>query len=140
MLTTWLAALRTQAFPKNAGSKLRRHVCNPQVTSAILLAGLVAMLAMTNRWPSFQYGYLMLGQTDTESYRTIAQATPGFPREPLPYHHAQRFWVFWLIGVIAHKSLVSISSSVFGFSLSTIVTEIPLPELPSGTPQGSVLC
>jgi hypothetical protein len=80
----------------------------PRVTLAMLLVGTMAMVAVTNLWPNFEYGYLALGQTDTESYRAIAQAAPGVPEGLLPYHHAQRFWIYWLIGVIADISGFSI--------------------------------
>ena len=81
----------------------------PRITLAVLLIATMAAVAVTNLWPDFEYGYLTLGQTDTESYRAIAQAAPGVPEELLPYHHAQRFWIYWLIGVIADIS---------GFSLN----------------------
>jgi hypothetical protein len=35
---------------------------------------------------------------DASSYTAIAQAAPGFPTELLPHHHAQRFFVPWLLG------------------------------------------
>ncbi len=80
----------------------------PRITSALILAAVMGMIAVTNLWPSFEYGYLVLGQTDTESYRAIAQAAPGVALQPLPYHHAQRFWIYWLIGEIAHTSGLSL--------------------------------
>src|ERR1700734_3813267 len=96
-------------------------VFTPRVTLAILLFGIMALVVATNLWPSFEYDYQTLGQTDTESYRAIAQAAPGLPEGLFAYHHAQRFWLFWLIGIAANVSGFSIDllcrASVFIFLL-----------------------
>ncbi len=66
--------------------------------SIVLPVCMMAVLAVTNLWSGFNYGVSDLGQTDTASYRAIAMASPNIPREPIAYHHAQRFWLPWLLG------------------------------------------
>jgi hypothetical protein len=75
-----------------------------RVTLAIFMAGVLATIAVTNMWPDFVYDYFTLGQTDIESYRAIVHAAPERPEVVLPYHHAQRFWIYWLIGIVANVS------------------------------------
>lgn len=67
-----------------------------------VVAGLIAFLAATNRWLSWQAGYRLLLAHDESDYRAIAAAAPRFPTEKLQVQHAQRFAPHYVIGLLGH--------------------------------------
>jgi hypothetical protein len=68
----------------------------------LVAAGLIAFLAATNRWMSWQAGYRLLLAHDETDYRAIAVAAPRFPTTKLQVQHAQRFVPHYLIGLLGH--------------------------------------
>lgn len=66
-----------------------------------LLAGLLALLGLTNRWLSWERGIDVAGATDQLSYLEIVHAYPGLPDSPLADQHAQRWTVHWLVAALA---------------------------------------
>ena len=79
-----------------------------EVKIVILLATIMTLVVITNLWPDYHYAHDVWKQSDTASYRAIALAAPGIPAETVAYHHAQRFWLPWLLGIIAKSSGISL--------------------------------
>jgi hypothetical protein len=73
-----------------------------------ILAGLLALVAATNRWVSWGAGKKLVTGTDEGDYKTIALAAPHLPSGKLPDQHAQAFAPSYLVGVIAHALGVNV--------------------------------
>ncbi len=74
-------------------------------SSAALLAipaGLLALLAVTNRWMSWWTAYYQLKAWDEGNYRLMALAAPSLPSQKFPEQHAQRFAPQYVVGLIAN--------------------------------------
>lgn len=85
-----------------------------------LLVGLLLSIALTNRWFVTEPAQLSVQKFDAVSYWEIARAAPHFPQEihvlgrttsdslaRVPFHHAQRFFVPYFVGSIAHTAGIS---------------------------------
>lgn len=75
------------------------------------------LLLITNKWASFEEGATLLGQTDTLSFRTIAKAYPSFPSENIPFHHAQRFAIPFVLGGVSYVLQIELESVFKIFSI-----------------------
>jgi hypothetical protein len=61
--------------------------------------GWLAFVWATTHWYSWQQTIDLLFGSDAQEYETIAKAAPGFPDEPLPSQHANRFVPHYLVGL-----------------------------------------
>jgi hypothetical protein len=66
---------------------------------AILISGL--FLLASNRWMSWADGLRFMLFQDVGSYQAIAAAAPGLPAEPIPFHHAQRIFAPYVVGLLS---------------------------------------
>lgn len=64
-------------------------------------AGLLAILAATNRWEGWTAGWVLVQGHDEPIYKTIALAAPHLPPH-VPNQHAQEFPLVYLVGLAAH--------------------------------------
>lgn len=64
----------------------------------VLVAGLLAFLAATNRWLGWNGGFDLVQANDERAYLTMAHAFPGLPDVELANQHAQRWLVHWSVG------------------------------------------
>jgi hypothetical protein len=88
-----------------AGRAEQRRWSRRRITAPldwVILGGLLAFLAVTNRWVSWQAGYRLLEAHDELDYRAIALASPRLPTDKLQVQHAQRFVPHYLIGLLGH--------------------------------------
>lgn len=66
------------------------------------VAALLAFLAATNRWLSWNGAFALLLPHDETDYAAIARAVPGLPAgHAIQLQHGERFAFHWLIGVVA---------------------------------------
>jgi hypothetical protein len=63
---------------------------------------------------------------DAPSYMAIAQAAPGFPTELLPHHHAQRFFIPYILGLIGGTVGIDSLLMLKGASLLIILLNVAL--------------
>jgi hypothetical protein len=77
----------------------------------------VAILLVTNKWFNYDEAIRVMGADDTISYRAIAEAWPGLPSDPLPFHRAQRLAVPYVLGGIAGTLGCSLDSVFLGATL-----------------------
>lgn len=63
---------------------------------------------------------------DAPSYEVITKAAPGLPTELLPYHHAQRFVIPYVLGVVAKTAGLNEGAALTAASLSIILGNICL--------------
>jgi hypothetical protein len=84
-----------------------------------ILGGLLAFVAATNRWVSWQAGYQLLQAHDELDYRAIAVASPRLPTVKLQVQHAQRFAPHYLVGLIGH--LIPLNTT---YELAAILTAV----------------
>jgi hypothetical protein len=82
-----------------------------EVTRAGLMIGLLALLALTNRWLSWTAGMNLVRDGDELIYRQIALAAPGLPTVPLPNQNAQSFGPSYVVGLVAHALGLSVESA-----------------------------
>lgn len=66
-----------------------------------LVAGLLAAVAVTNRWMDWTAGFLHVQANDERAYLAIARAFPGLLDERIADQHAQRWTVHWAVGGLA---------------------------------------
>lgn len=101
----------------------RRHALTGWRYKTTVLAGLLGFLAATNRWMTWQKGYLLLRAHDEIDYRAIAVAAPRFPSVKLQVQHAQRFVPHYVIGLAGHLIDLDVLYSVAALLLavSTVV-------------------
>ena len=81
------------------------------------IAGLFAILLLSNRWLTFEQGMSELKATDTRHYMALATSFPNQHVEDIPFHQAQRFAAPMLVGAVS--SVTGISHST-GFLLLTL--------------------
>jgi hypothetical protein len=84
-------------------------------------------LIATNRWLSWDIGGIkFLAAVDTYAYQEIATFAPLLPPEhQLAFHHAQRFAVPYLVGIIAKATNTSVPST-FSVAIAICVFSIIL--------------
>ena len=63
-----------------------------------LVAGLLAFVAVTNRWLGWDGGFDLVQANDERAYLTMANAFPGLPDVEIANQHAQRWLVHWSVG------------------------------------------
>lgn len=73
-------------------------------SAAIVVTGLLALVALTNRWMSWGAGFVYARADDERAYLLIAKASPDLPHQRLAQQHAGRWPLHWLIGAIADVS------------------------------------
>jgi hypothetical protein len=78
---------------------------------AAIVAGTLAVLALTNRWLSWTAGMGLVSGHDEGVYRQIALAVPGLPRVRLPNQNAQAFAPSYVVGLVAHGLGMSVESA-----------------------------
>ncbi len=66
-----------------------------------IVGGLLALVAVTNRWMSWDRGIDHAGATDQHSYMIIVRAYPGLPDAPMADQHADRWVLHWLVAALA---------------------------------------
>lgn len=88
-----------------------------QRKEALFTVLIVVVVLATNTFPDFFLGVTTFGQGDTNSYREIALFAPNLPDHVIPYHHAQRFFLPYSLGVISKLS---------GFSLEPLFRVVNL--------------
>jgi hypothetical protein len=91
-------------------NRLPEHLgrLTPPPARLAVVAGLLAILAATNRWLSWTAGFRLLLAHDEADYRLIAQAAPGLPTQRLSEQHAQRFPFHYLVGLIANAASLKV--------------------------------
>jgi hypothetical protein len=75
------------------------------------------IILVTNVYPDFISGFTTFGQGDTNSYREIALFAPDIPDHVMHYHHAQRFFLPYFLGVV---------SKIFGLPLEPMFRVVNL--------------
>ncbi len=65
------------------------------------VAALLAFLAATNKWMSWNAAFHMLLPHDESDYVAIARAAPSLPTSGIQLQHAERFPLHWLLGSLA---------------------------------------
>jgi hypothetical protein len=85
-----------------------------------IAVGLVAFVAATNRWLSWQAGYQLLQAHDELDYRAIAVASPGLPQSRLQVQHAQRFVPHYLVGLVGHVISVDVVYEIAALLVAVI--------------------
>ena len=63
---------------------------------------IIIFILFTNNFYTFQQT-LLINQYDGLSYMNIADSSYGFSEQIIPYHHAQRFYIPFIIGFIGNK-------------------------------------
>jgi hypothetical protein len=92
----------TIADSRNSFIRAERFLnCKPEMQLIYLLCSMIMLLVLTNLWRDFHFGYTVLNQSDTASYRAVAMAAPDIPLNEIPYHHAQRFLLPWTLGLFS---------------------------------------
>lgn len=86
-----------------------------------ILGGLVAALAATNRWLSWNAGSLLVSARDEMIYRRMALAAPGLPSGAIGNQHAQLFVPNWIVGMLHDGLGVGIDIAFRAASLAIIV-------------------
>ncbi|MFH1226416.1 MAG: hypothetical protein V1701_00755, partial [Planctomycetota bacterium] len=76
--------------------------CHCKETLFIIFS--LIILLMTNVYPDYYLGVTTFVQGDTFSYREIALFAPSLPDHVIHYHHAQRFFLPYCLGVISKLS------------------------------------
>jgi hypothetical protein len=66
------------------------------------LAAMLAFLAATNKWMSWNAAFRILQPHDETDYAAIARAAPHLPVSGIQLQHGERFVFHWLIGMLAH--------------------------------------
>ena len=66
------------------------------------------VLAVVQRWPSWEEGVRIQFAADMDVYEVIARAAPGFPDTDVLRAYAQRFPSHWLVGVAHDATHVSL--------------------------------
>lgn len=66
-----------------------------------ILIGLLIILTGTNRWLSWTDGIEVLSARDVVSYWQLADASPLLLATDIPFHHAQRLSIPYLVGLLA---------------------------------------
>jgi hypothetical protein len=70
-------------------------------TTVAIITSLLAFLAATNHWMTFQAGLVYAHADDEIAYLKLAKAFPGFPDERIADQHTQRWPIHYFIGGIA---------------------------------------
>ena len=74
----------------------------PRLSSRVAVAAAwLAAVWATTHWYSWQRTIDLLFGSDVVEYERVARASPGFPSEPLPSQHADRFVPHYLIGLLS---------------------------------------
>jgi general stress protein CsbA len=77
--------------------------------AVILLLALV--VAVPNRWMSWETGVRYLQANDVASYEAIARAAPSLPVDKIPGNHAERFAVHYAVGATAKATGIGLHTT-----------------------------
>ena len=62
------------------------------------LALVIGFLLLSNRWLNWDAGKRFLLVEDVRSYELLAKSAPSLPAGDVPYHHAQRLFIHYIVG------------------------------------------
>jgi len=76
----------------------------------LLLFALLALVAISSNQLNYQTDHqrIVTGAGDILSYFAMSEAAPGLVAVPVPYHHAQRIFLPYVLGMVSHTTGVSI--------------------------------
>ena len=58
----------------------------------------IGFLLLSNRWLNWEAGKRFLLVEDVRSYELLARSAPSLPTGDVPYHHAQRLFIHYIVG------------------------------------------
>lgn len=102
-------------------SRSALHLPNTGRTRLGIAAGLLAVLAVSNRWLGWTAGWHLLFGYDERDYRRIALAAPHLPSVELPNQHAQVFAYPYLVGLVTHVLDVNVEYVLRAVCLAVIL-------------------
>ena len=85
----------------------------------IYILWLLVFTFLTNKYYDFNE-IVSINQLDSVSYMAIANYAPSYSSEIMPYHHAQRFFFPYLIGITANVFNFDIFQSFKLFTYSSL--------------------
>ena len=79
----------------------------------LLLFALLALVAISSNQLNYQTDHerIVTGAGDILSYFAMSEAAPGVVAVPVPYHHAQRIFLPYVLGMASHTTGVSIPTT-----------------------------
>ena len=83
---------------------------------------LIIFLLLTNKFYNFEQT-ILINQLDGLSYMSIANSSPYFTDELIPYHHSQRFFIPFSIGLIGNYFQID-NYFIFRFLIFLIILAI----------------
>ncbi len=78
------------------------------------------LLFLTNTYYTYEES-MILGLVDSYNYYEIFQFSPSFPDIDLAFHHAQRFFLPYILGIISKNTLIFNIANILIIILCTII-------------------
>ncbi|QWR78177.1 hypothetical protein [Candidatus Magnetomonas plexicatena] len=96
---------------------------NKNIIRAVIVLAMFFSVLVTNRYVDFENA-IMNGFSDVSYYTNIAKAFPHLTKSFTTYHHAQRFFFPYIIGMISHITGISLYASFMIFAVTFLLATL----------------
>jgi hypothetical protein len=96
---------------------------NKSIVRAAIVLLMFFSVVITNRFVGFEE-VVMNGFSDVNSYTAIAKAFPHLPKSVAMFHHAQRLFFPYIIGMISYVSGMSLYTSFMVFTIIFLLASL----------------